>query len=173
MLMLLLFLTGNLLGGILVRHFAFSGSLFSGVADSSGLRGYFGTDFLQVLLAEGKFLLVLYLLSFQRWGAMFVPPVFGLEGIFFGMTTCSLVLSLGGRGLIVAFLLMLFRLLLVLPYGFVLGGWSVERSLRFPERCGTALGVLGVTLVVMLLGAVFESSLARWLGGMYYLKFGV
>lgn len=171
--MLLLFLTGNLLGGILVRHFDFSGSLFPGVVDRADLSGYFGTGFLQVLLAEGKFLLVLYLLSFQRWGAMLIPPVFGVEGIFFGMTTCSLVLGLGPKGLVVSFLLMLFRLVLILPYGFLLGGWSVERSLQFPSHSSNALGVLAVTLGVMLLGAVFESSLARWLGGMYYLKFGV
>lgn len=173
--MFLLFLTGNVLGGLLVRHFAISGSVFSGIVDKGSLSLYYGADFPEVLLSVGKFLLLLYLLSFQRWGAMLVPPVFGIEGICFGISICGLISDMGPRGAVAAFLLMLFRLLVVLPYGFLLGGWSVERSLDFPHSGdkGSAMGVLAVTLAVMLLAAFLECSLARWLGGMYYLKFGV
>lgn len=173
--MLLLFLTGILLGCLLVRHFDIAGSVFSGIADRGSLSFYLGGDFPEVLLSMGKFLLLLYLLSFQRWGAMMVPPVFGIEGVFFGVSVCSLVLVMGVKGAVLSVLLMLFRLLLVLPYGFLLGGWSVEQSLRFSKHRdpGAASGVLAVTLLIILLSAFLECSLSRWLGGMYYLKFGV
>lgn len=171
--LLLMFLTGVLLGGVLVRYFGLGSSVFSGIVDKSQLKSFFGVDFFTAVVAEAKFLLLLYLLSFQSWGAMLVPPVFGIEGICYGMTVCSLMIALGGKGAVVAFLLMIFRLVLILPYGFLLGVWAVERSLSFPENRGRPMAILVMTCAVMLLSAFLESSLARWLGGMYYLKFGV
>ena len=173
--MLLLFLTGILLGYLLVRYFGLSGGVFSGVFDEGDLSLYVRGAFPEVLLSMGKFLLLLYLLGFQRWGAMMVPPVFGIEGIFFGVSVCGLVSALGARGVLLSLLLMLFRLILVVPFGFLLGGWAVEHSLSFPQAAEkrNSFGVLAVTLAVLLLAAFLDCTLARWLGGMYYLKFGV
>lgn len=171
--LLLLFLTGVLLGGVLVRCFSLDSSLFSGIVDKSQLEHLLGVDFFTALVAQAKFLLLLYLLSFQSWGAMFVPPVFGIEGICYGVAVCSLGLNMGAHGIVVAFLLLMFRFLVILPYGFLLGCWAVERSLNFPESYGKPLAILALTCGILLLSAFLESSLARWLGGMYYLKFGV
>lgn len=173
--MLLLFLTGILLGVLLVRHFALLGAVFSGVQDAEDLEAFINRDFAEVFLSTGKLLLLLYLLGFQRWGAAMVPPVFGVEGLYFGGTVYSVISFMGSRGAVMSILLMLFRLVLILPYSFVLGGWAVEQSLRFslPEDRSARFGVLVITLGVMLLASFLECTLGRWLGGMYYLTFGV
>lgn len=172
-LLLLLFLTGILLGTLLVRYFAISAVVFSGIRNQEELKAVLNRDFVQILLSCGKFLLLLYLLSFQRWGAMLVPPVFGLEGIYFGGTVGSLISFMGSGGVLMGILLQLFRFLLVLPYGFILGNWAIAQSLNFSQRSGNWIGVLAVTLSVMVFASFLECSLGRWLGGMYYLRFGV
>lgn len=170
---LLLFMTGILLGALLVRHFDIFAGVFSGVQNQTDLKRFLNRDFAQIFLSCGKFLLLIYLLGFQRWGAMLVPPVFGVEGLYFGGTVSCLIALMGLRGMVMAVLLMLFRFLLVLPYGFLLGGWAVEQSLGFSESVGNRFAVLLITLLVMTLAAFLECSLGRWLGGMYYLTFGV
>ena len=172
--MLLLFLTGIILGCVFVRYFDISGVVFSNILNQDGLSGFLWADFLETVLSMSKFLLLLYLLSFQRWGAMMVPPVFGVEGICLGISVCSLVSASGRGGIFLAVLLLMFRLILILPFGFLLGGWSVEQSLRFPNvDIPACIKILAVTLTVICIAAFLECSLARWLGGIYYLKFGV
>lgn len=171
---LLLFLTGILLGALLVRHFDLFAEVFPGVQNHEDLKRFLNRDFPQIFLSGGKFLLMIYLLGFQRWGAMMVPPVFGIEGLYFGGTMSGMISVMGLRGMILAILLMLFRLLLVLPYGFLLGGWAVNQSLGFSgDSPGNRIAVLLITLLVMTLSAFLECTLGRWLGGMYYLTFGV
>lgn len=174
-LLLLMFLTGILMGTALVRHFDFLAAVFPGVQNQEELQGFINRDFLQIFLSCGKFLVLIYLLGFQKWGAVLVPPVFGLEGIYFGGTVSSLVALMGGRGVVMAILLQLFRLVLMLPFGFLLGGWSVRQSLQFSasDSGKNRIGVLVVTLCVMALTAFLDCSLSRWLGGMYFLRFGV
>jgi hypothetical protein len=62
---------------------------------------------------------------------------------------------------------------LVLPYSFLLGSWAVEESLAFGKLAGNRTAVLLLTLAVILVASFLECTLARWLGGMYFLKFGV
>lgn len=132
-------------------------------------------SFLASLLGCGRFLVLLYLLAFIPGGAVLVPPLFGAEGAFLGATISAAALSLGMRGAVFFSILLLFRLILAVPYGFLLGSWSVGQSLHFPERSGRqrpAL-ILLLTVGVILTAAFLECTVAHWLGGIYYLKFGV
>jgi hypothetical protein len=82
---------------------------------------------------------------------------------------------MGPSGALWLGVLLCFRLLLVLPYGFLLGSWAVERSLAFDASApGIREGeILLLTLLVLAAAAVLECTVAHWLGGIYYLKFGV
>lgn len=169
-LLLLLFLTGLLLGCLFVRHFDLSASLLgTGAAENSGDAQRFWA----VLLRNGKFLLVIYLLAFSRSGALLIPLIFALEGLMLGTAAGGVLTGQGALGLVGLGLLFLFRLTLVIPFGFLLGCWAVERSLSFGTRPRESGGILLTTLLVLLLSALLECTLARWLGGIYFLKFGV
>ncbi len=173
LLLLLLFLTGVLLGCLLVWRFQLGGVLFGeGQAQTLFLdRQRFGS----VFLWNAKFLLVIFLLSFSRLGALLIPPLFGVEGLLLGMLAGCITAEQGIVGAVCLGILLFFRLLLVLPYGFLLGAWAVEQSLRFDagDSRGKTVGILLVTLVLLFLSAFLECTLARWLGGMYFVRFGV
>lgn len=167
----LLFVTGVLLGCLAVQFLGFESSIISDFSQPLAA----GPAMYAALLSNGKFLILLYLLAFLRCGAALVPPLFGAEGAFFGAMAASVVSAAGPRGTVLLAILLMFRLFLVLPYGFLLGNWSILESLSFdgPNRSQHRFGVLLVTLAVLAAAAFLECTLARWLGGMYYLKFGV
>lgn len=162
----LLFATGIVLGCLFSLLFRTSASETSLVlADGS---------FLESLLGCGRFLCLLLLLAFVPWGAGLVPPLFGAEGAFLGSAMAAAVLVSGATGALVLAVLLLFRLVLVIPYGFLLGSWAVSQSLRFPERSRRqAAAVCCITVCVILAAAFLECTVAHWLGGYYFLKFGV
>jgi hypothetical protein len=130
------------------------------------------SGFLWALLANGKFLLVLFLLGQMPVGALLVPPVFGMEGLLLGGALAAGACAYGAQGVLVQSLFLLFRLVLVLPYGFLLGAWSVRRSLSYGtgQRCGP---VFLATCLVIFLAALLEATAARWLGVAYFIKIGV
>ena len=165
----LLFLTGALLGCLLVKLLGIQIAAF-------GLRSP-SASFSAVLIANGKLLVLLFLCAFLRCGAALIPPLFGAEGAFFGAAFASAVLSAGSHGAVRMALLLIFRLLLVLPYGFLLGEWAVSHSLSLGEsaagRQGASFKILLLTLLVLLLASFLECTLGSWLGGIYFLKFGV
>ena len=164
----LLFVTGAVFGCLFSRF-------FGGMSTSEPEAVLSGGSFLSSLLGCGRFLSLLYLLAFIPGGAVLVPPLFGAEGAFLGGAISAAALALGVRGAVLFSVLLLFRLLLVVPYGFLLGSWSVGQSLRFPERSARqnpAL-ILLLTVCVILAAAFLECTVAHWLGGIYYLKFGV
>ncbi len=175
LLLFLMFLTGTLLGAVFARHFSMFAVVFSGVQDGQSLQALLGRDMADVFVSCGKLLLLIFLLSFQRWGAFGIPAVFGIEGFCFGGTVAGLISFMGPRGAVLAVLLLLFRLLLVIPYSFLLGVWAIEQSLSFdlPGDGRKKAGVFFCTLALMLLASFLECTLGRWLGGMYYLTFGV
>jgi hypothetical protein len=173
-LLFLLFITGAALGCLLVWKSGLSGQLFDGLTNQQGLEGLLSSyDRASVFLWNGKFLLLIFLLSYVRWGAAMLPPLFGVEGLLLGGVASSIIPSMGLTGGICLCILLGLRLLLVLPYSFLLGGWAVEESLSFGELAGNRTAVLVLTLAVILVASFLECTLARWLGGMYYLKFGV
>lgn len=176
----LVFLTGALIGCLFVKFFGIRNAALAG--SSSVLQAADGSNtlaasFPAVLLANGKLLALLYLFAFLRCGAALVPPLFGAEGAFLGAAFSSAVLSAGFHGAVRMALLLIFRLLLVLPYGFLLGEWSVSRSLSLSEsRSGATearFRILLLTLLVILLASFLECTVGNWLGGIYFLKFGV
>ena len=169
-LLLFLFLTGLVLGCSLVQLMGLAIRLLPG-------RPVLGCDLSQVhliLLLHAKFLLAIFLLAFCPRGVLLLPPLFGAEGMLLGM-----VLGAAGSGggivaVIGTLLLLLFRLLLVLPYGFLLGRWAMGQSLSFGQvHDRNALGVLLLTAVWILGASVLECSLGRWFLAVYYLRFGV
>ena len=176
---LLMFLTGACIGCMVVRLGGIGGELFPeplqfGFADVC-LAGFH--RFPGVLLANVKFLLLLYLLAFMRCGAMLVPPVFAAEGLLLGCTVAAVTGAMGYLGTALLSILLAFRLVLVLPYGFLLGAWSVEHSLSYVNPPvsdhRTRASVLLVTLLVLLMASLLECTAAQWLGGVYFLRFGV
>lgn len=174
LLLLLLFFSGAALGCLFVGYFDLSGRLFPGRGEDDLLQG--GRSFASALLWNLKFLLVLFLLAFTRLGALLIPPMFALEGLTLGTAAGCVLAGQGWTGLAALALLLLFRLALVLPYGFVLGSWAIEQSLRFGDRgrkTRSSGPILLLTLALAALAAFLECTLARWLGGMYFLKFGV
>lgn len=175
---LLLFFTGALLGCLVVKFFGLQNSALAGFsAASQASEGTaLAVSFPAVLVANGKFLMLLYLFAFLRCGAALIPPLFGAEGAFLGAAFASAFLSAGFHGAIRIALLLLFRLLLVIPYGFLLGEWSVSRSLSLGGsglRREASFQILLVTLLVLFLASFLEYTIGSWLGGMYFLKFGV
>lgn len=129
------------------------------------------------IFSNGKFLVLLYLLAFLRCGAALIPPLFGAEGAFLGAAFTSVISAMGSRGAVLLGILLIFRLFLVLPYGFLLGTWSVTTSLDFGRRSTaqrqSSAPIFLLTLAILLISTFLECTLARWLGGIYYLKFGV
>lgn len=168
-LLLMLFLTGLALGCGLVQRLGLAIRLLPGYA-------VLGCDLSQmrlVLLLHAKFLLVIYLLAFCPRGALLLPPLFGAEGVLLGMVLGAAGAGGGVKAVIGVCLLLLFRLVLVLPYGFLLGRWAMGQSLSFGQfRDRDALGVLLLTAAWILGAAVLECSLGRWLLAVYYLRFG-
>lgn len=175
---LLLFFTGATLGCLVVKFFGIQNGAISGFSAASQALSDStpAASFPAVLVANGKLLALLYLLAFLRCGAALIPPLFGAEGAFLGAAFASAFLSAGIHGAVRMALLLLFRLLLVLPYGFLLGEWSVSRSLSLGDsgrRQEASFSILLVTLLVLILASFFEHTIGSWLGGMYFLKFGV
>ena len=176
---LLLFFTGVLLGCFLVKILGIQNGALAGlsaVTDTAETSGLPSTSFPAVLVANGKLLVLLYLFAFLRCGAALIPPLFGAEGAFLGTAFASAVLSAGFHGVIRLALLLIFRLLRVLPYGFLLGEWAVSRSLRLGggnRRKEAGFRILLLTLLVLFLATFLECTLGSWLGGIYFLKFGV
>ena len=167
---LLLFLTGALLGCLIIYlgcvSCVFHESMFSNEL----------SNFLEVCLANGKFLILLYLFAFMRHGAMLVPTVFGLEGILMGATAFAFAGAGGYSGIFLLAIMLIFRLILILPYSFLLGTWSVRQSLAF--ECATTdkqirITVLLLTLFVVIVASFLECTVAQWLVRIYYLKVGV
>lgn len=176
---LLLFFTGALVGCLLVKYFGIqNGALsgFSAAPTSMDDPGVLAVSFPAVLIANGKLLALLFLFAFLRCGAALVPPLFGAEGAFLGAAFASAYLSAGIHGGIRMALLLIFRLLLVLPYSFLLGEWSVSHSLSLgggSHRKETCFQILLVTTLVLFLASFLEHTIGKWLCGMYLLKFGV
>lgn len=174
LLLLLLFLTGVLLGCLFVWHFSLRGQINGEAAQGQALF-LSRQQFFAVLLRNAKFLLVIYLLSFSKLGALLIPVQFGIEGLLLGSVFGSVIAQEGLIGALSLFLIYFFRLSAVLPYGFLLGTWGVEKSLRFGETgfdWRFPIGILLLTLVVLIMSSFLECTLARWLGCMYFMKFG-
>lgn len=164
----LLFVTGTAFGCLCSRFF--------GTASGSEVQTILaGGSFLSSLLGCGRFLILLYLFAFIPGGAVLVPPLFGAEGAFLGGAISAAAMAMGAKGAVLFSVLLLFRLVLVVPYGFLLGAWSVGKCLRFPDRNAARqpVQILCMTACVIAAAAFLECTVAHWLGGIYYLKFGV
>ena len=161
-----LFLTGAMIGSL----FAALGNTRCSLAQcyASGAIVWFWT----ALLSCGKFLLLLLLLANTQVGALLIPPLFGLQGMLLGIAFSASFLSTGIHGILSLALLFVFRLILVLPYGFVLGAWSVSRSLS-PTESHPVSAVAVLTLVVLLVSALGECTLARHFSWIYFHSVGV
>lgn len=175
---LLMFLTGIALGGAAVCFCDFDELI--GMGSSGNTAVFFAgglSRFHDVFLANGKLLILLYLFAHMRCGALLVPPVFGLEGIFLGGVVAAAAVELGYRGIVLAAIILGFRFFVVLPYAFLLGTWSVEQSLDFGVAFVSdrqpRIAVLLVTLLVLTAASFGECSVAHWLARLYYLKVGV
>lgn len=175
----LMFLTGAVLGCLVVKCFGLESVLLAGNADPQEFSwsSAVGASFPTTLLINGKFLILLFLFAFLRCGAALIPPLFGAEGAFLGAAFASVISAMGRRGALLLAILLIFRLTLVLPYGFLLGVWSVEHSLSFETlsdvRRQKSVQICFLTLLVLVAASFLECTLARWLGGIYFLKFGV
>lgn len=174
---LLIFLTGVFFGCLLIC-FGGIGGLLTLERFQESLFLSKGPDvFLEALLTNGKFLALLYLLAYMRAGAILTPTLFGCEGILMGGTAAAVAAEMGCHGLMLLALLFLFRLCILLPYGFLLGTWSVGQSLS----CGTGFSadqrsrvvVLLLTIAVLMAASFLECTVAQWLARIYYLKVGV
>ena len=170
LILLSMFLTGLVLGcllagllGIRLELLPMCGTQLPGAA-----------QVLLLLRRNAKLLLLLFLLAFTRWGAMLIPVVLGMEGALLGMTFGGVFALSGKSGLLLLSLLQLPRLLLVVPYGFLLGSWAWRQSLEFGmETRRDVGGVLLITVLAVLLAAALECTLSRFGCAAYSLKFGV
>ena len=166
---LILFLSGALAGCILLRFWGLSFALSPSFYQES-LRSGWSDVFLSVV----QFLLLLYLAAYLPHGALFVPLFFGVQGAFLGITVGLVSGSMGIHGTISLILAFFFRLILVFPFGFILGTWAIRRSLRFGTvNKGQGLIILILLLTVSVGSAFLELSIARHFSSMYYLSFGV
>lgn len=166
---LLLFLAGALMGCLLLRIWDLSAALspsFFQESLESGWKDVFPGCF--------RFLLLLFLLSYLPAGALLVPMAFGIEGALLGMSIGLISASMGIHGAVALILSMIFRLILLLPFSFLLGSWAVRQSLRFghSER-GKGFKILIALFVVAVVSTVLELIIGRQLGSFYYLSFGV
>ena len=126
----------------------------------------------RVLLWNAKFLFTAYLLAFSPGGKLLLPPLFGAEGALLGALFGAAILSQGMPALPWLASQMLFRLILVVPNGFLLGLWSMRQSLGFGGRQDrSAFGVLVLTAAVLLAASLLECTVAK--DAAYYLRFGV
>ncbi len=169
--LLLMFLTGIVLGCAATQLLGLRIRL---PAEAGAQYGLLDSGFLIVLLRNAKFLLCVFLLAFSPAGPLLLPPLFGMEGMLLGACAGAVFAAQGANGLGVLGCRLLFRLLLVVPYGFLLGDWALRHGLRFPSGEGRyAGGVLAVTAVLLLGATVLECTLSHLLGAAYYLRFGV
>lgn len=174
---LLIFLTGVILGCLLIYFGSTEDDLKLDWIQEPIYLSKNTELFWEVLLTDGKFLLLLYLLAFMRPGALLTPTLFGWEGILWGTTAAAVAAEMGTRGLVLLALLFLFRLGILLPYGFLLGAWSVGQSLAYGSASAadrkTRMVVLLVTIAVLVIASFLECTLAQWLARIYFLKVGV
>lgn len=174
--LLLMFLTGCVLGCGLCILAGIRGTLFPGVSGSAASFREFALRPDPVVLASCIRLCVpVFLLGFTRWGAALIPAWFGIEGFLLSGAVCAFAMGNGLHGLCAAGILLSFRLLLLLPYSFLLGSWAVDRSLRFDwaPGLGNAFMIGVITVAAAVVTALLECSLGRWLSCMYFLSFGV
>ncbi len=164
--LLMLFLTGVVLGCVLAQRL--------------GLRCYvtaneeksFDAAFLRVLLWNAKFLLVAYLLAFSPGGILLLPPLFGAEGALLGALFGAVLSAQGVVMLLCLVATLLFRLVLVVPYGFLLGLWAMRQSLEFGSKQDrSTFCILVLTGAVLLAASLLECTVAK--DAAYYLRFGV
>ncbi len=164
--LLLLFITGVALGCVLARWLELR--CYAAPEETQSLK----SAMVRVLLWNAKFLFATYLLAFSPGGRLLLPPLFGAEGTLLGALFGAVMLSQGMLALLWLASLMLFRLVLVVPYGFLLGRWSMRQSLGFGGRQDrSTFGVLVLTAVVLLAASLLECTVAR--NAAYYLRFGV
>ena len=104
---LLIFLTGVILGCLLIYFGSTEGDLKLDWIQEPIYLSKNTELFWEVLLTDGKFLLLLYLLAFMRPGALLTPTLFGWEGILWGTTAVVSVstwypfaLRVSARGLV-------------------------------------------------------------------------
>lgn len=164
--LLMLFLTGVALGCVLAQWL--------------GLRCYitaeedksFDAALIRVLLWNAKFLLTSYLLAFSPGGTLLLPLLFGAEGALLGALFGAVLSAQGAAMLPCLVAMLLFRLVLVVPYGFLLGLWAMRQSLGFgSEQDRSAFGVLVLTGAVLLAASLLECTVAK--DAAYFLRFGV
>lgn len=164
--LLMLFLTGVALGCVLAQWL--------------GLRCYitaeedksFDAALIRVLLWNAKFLLASYLLAFSPGGTLLLPLLFGAEGALLGALFGAVLSAQGAAMLPCLVAMLLFRLVLVVPYGFLLGLWCMRQSLGFGgEQDRSAFGVLVLTGAVLLAASLLECTVAK--DAAYFLRFGV
>ena len=166
--LLMLFLTGVALGCVLAQWL--------------GLRCYitaeedksFDAALIRVLLWNAKFLLASYLLAFSPGGTLLLPLLFGAEGALLGALFGAVLSAQGAAMLPCLVAMLLFRLVLVVPYGFLLGLWCMRQSLGFGSersRIAAHSGVLVLTGAVLLAASLLECTVAK--DAAYFLRFGV
>ena len=166
----LMFLTGALLG----CWFASLGDACLSFARffSSGGSDPF-SRMLPAMVFSGKFLLLLLLMSRMRSGALLIPLVFALEGMLLGNGFAAAFIFRGYQGIILLGILSLFRLCLILPFGFLMGAWAVSRSLD-PSEHDSNGAVLILTLCILFVSAFLEGTVAFHLcSNYYYFQVGV
>ena len=167
LLSLMMFLTGVLLGSLLIYGSGFESPVPLGASRDP-------VHVIRTVLSVGKFLILLFLLSNMRWGAMLIPPVFGLEGMLLGSACAAVFAGTGLHGLAALLMRYAFRLFLVLPYGFLLGTWSVDRSLsREGVSSERVPMILALTLAVIGLAALLEWTIGVRFASIYYSGIGV
>ncbi|MDD6024421.1 MAG: hypothetical protein PUC06_09345 [Oscillospiraceae bacterium] len=174
--LLLMFLIGCVLGCGLCILTGIRGVLFPGVTDTQMSFWEFALRPDPVVLAACIRLCVpVFLLGLTRWGAALIPAWFGIEGLLLSGAVCAFTAGNGLCGLFAAGILLSFRLLILLPYSFLLGSWAVDRSLRFDWAPGLGNAVMiGIITVFAAVGtALLECSLGRWLSCLYFLSYGV
>ena len=159
-----MFLTGAVLGCFLSAVYPAGFSLGSCYVSASADPI---SRYVLAFSASGKFLLLLLLLSNLRSGPLLIPPLFGLEGLLLGNMFSAAYLVLGLRGIVSLGILTSFRLILILPYGFLLGAWSVSKSLE-PSESDHALAIILLTFLLLSFAAILECSIAWHLSQLYY-----
>lgn len=166
---LILFISGTMVGCILLRFWGLSCAL-----SPSFYQETLRTGWPDVFLSTVQFLLLLYLAAYLPLGALFVPLIFGVQGAFLGITMGLISGSMGIHGTVSLILAFLFRLILVFPFGFILGSWSIRRSLQFGNvNREQGLIILLLLLTVSVGSSFLELSIARHFSSLYYLTFGV
>lgn len=164
----LMLLTGTILGCFAARLLDFH----SFVTLSSQFDH---TAFAAVWRPIAKFLLVIFLLAFTAWGTMLIPAVFGIEGFCFGLAVSSAIFGTGIGSSGTVMITLLFRIIILFPYAFLLGGWAIKRSADFgAEPDSTAMfSLLVITAIVSVAVAFFECTFGSWLASIYLMKIGV